>query len=54
MGIEPTGDKVNSPPTGFEDRGRHQAYKHFRARVATRLAHLTLTEPADVIVGTGR
>ncbi len=29
MGIEPTGDKVDSPPTGFEDRGRHQAYRHF-------------------------
>ena len=29
MGIEPTSDAVNAPPNGFEDRGRHQACKHF-------------------------
>jgi len=33
MGIEPTGHKVNLRPTGFEDRGRHQSYRHFRRRV---------------------
>jgi hypothetical protein len=31
MGIEPTEDEVNSPSNGFEDRGRHQASRHFRA-----------------------
>ncbi len=30
MGIEPTGDAVNTPPNGFEDRGHHQVCKHFR------------------------
>ena len=30
MGIEPTGDSRNGPPNGFEDRGHHQVYKHFR------------------------
>jgi hypothetical protein len=30
MGIEPTCDALNAPHDGFEDRGRHQAYKHFR------------------------
>jgi hypothetical protein len=30
MGIEPTGETVNATPNGFEDRGRHQACKHFR------------------------
>ncbi len=30
MGIEPTGDTVDVPPDGFEDRGHHQVYKHFR------------------------
>lgn len=30
MGIEPTGRKVNLRPNGFEDRGHHQVYKHFR------------------------
>ena len=29
MGIEPTDDTLFVPPNGFEDRGRHQAYKHF-------------------------
>jgi hypothetical protein len=32
MGIEPTGPAVNAGPDGFEDRGRHQAYSHFRRR----------------------
>lgn len=31
MGIEPTCDALNAPHDGFEDRGRHQAYKHFRS-----------------------
>jgi len=31
MGIEPTDRTVNVRPNGFEDRGRHQAYKHFQA-----------------------
>ncbi len=30
MGIEPTEDELYSPPNGFEDRGHHQVYKHFR------------------------
>ncbi len=29
MGIEPTGPTLNEGPNGFEDRGRHQACKHF-------------------------
>jgi len=30
MGIEPTGHMLNMQPNGFEDRGHHQVYKHFR------------------------
>lgn len=30
MGIEPTGPALNARPSGFEDRGRHQACRHFR------------------------
>lgn len=30
MGIEPTDPAVNARSSGFEDRGRHQAYRHFR------------------------
>jgi hypothetical protein len=30
MGIEPTDRTVNVRPSGFEDRGHHQVYKHFR------------------------
>ncbi len=30
MGIEPTGETVIATPNGFEDRGRHQACKHFQ------------------------
>ena len=30
MGIEPTGDARHAPPNGFEDRGHHQVYEHFR------------------------
>ena len=29
MGIEPTDHMVDMRPNGFEDRGRHQPYKHF-------------------------
>ncbi len=29
MGIEPTEPTLNAGSNGFEDRGRHQAYKHF-------------------------
>ncbi len=40
MGIEPTSSTFYAPPDGFEDRGRHQAYKHFRTTVEDlRLAH---------------
>ena len=31
MGIEPTGEALNATPNGFEDRGRHQACKHFQS-----------------------
>ena len=31
MGIEPTGDAVNTPPNGFEDRGHHQMCRHFQS-----------------------
>jgi len=30
MGIEPTGHTGTAQPDGFEDRGHHQVYKHFR------------------------
>jgi len=30
MGIEPTGYARYAQPDGFEDRGHHQVYKHFR------------------------
>ncbi len=30
MGIEPTGHTLHVRPDGFEDRGHHQVYKHFR------------------------
>ena len=30
MGIEPTDRMLYIRPNGFEDRGRHQAYKHFQ------------------------
>jgi hypothetical protein len=30
MGIEPTSRTVNARLSGFEDRGRHQASRHFR------------------------
>jgi len=30
MGIEPTSSTCYAPLDGFEDRGHHQAYKHFR------------------------
>lgn len=33
MGIEPTCRAVHARHNGFEDRGRHQAYKHFQNRV---------------------
>ena len=35
MGIEPTGETVNATPNGFEDRGQHQLYKHFRILLST-------------------
>ncbi len=35
MGIEPTDHTVNVWSAGFEDRGRHQAYKHFRINLPT-------------------
>ena len=31
MGIEPTGHTGTAQPDGFEDRGHHQVYKHFRS-----------------------
>ncbi len=31
MGIEPTSRTVNARPSGFEDRGRHQASRHFQS-----------------------
>jgi len=30
MGIEPTGRTRYVRPDGFEDRGHHQVYEHFR------------------------
>jgi hypothetical protein len=33
MGIEPTYEGVESSYNGFEDRGRHQACKHFRVEI---------------------
>ena len=30
MGIEPTESRVDRPSSGFEDRGHHQVYRHFR------------------------
>lgn len=46
MGIEPTGDAVNAPPNGFEDRGHHQVYKHFRPYALFASSH-------DLPCGTG-
>ena len=34
MGIEPTERRVDRRPSGFEDRGHHQVYKHFRGQRA--------------------
>ena len=31
MGIEPTDRLLDKRPSGFEDRGQHQLYKHFQA-----------------------
>ena len=43
MGIEPTSRTVNARLSGFEDRGRHQANRHFRdaqySGVATLIAN---------------
>jgi len=36
MGIEPTGRTVYVRPDGFEDRGHHQVYKHFRIGIVIR------------------
>ena len=38
MGIEPTGRAVYTRPNGFEDRGHHQACKHFHFFVPRRLS----------------
>jgi len=41
MGIEPTDRTVNVRSDGFEDRGRHQAYKHFHPKNTGRAAFLS-------------
>ena len=37
MGIEPTGAAVIAAPDDFEDRGRHQASRHFQTVLTTTL-----------------
>ena len=36
MGIEPTGRMLYIRPNGFEDRGRHQANRHFHLGIVTK------------------
>ena len=50
MGIEPTEPTVNDGSNGFEDRGRHQACRHFRwvlRPAKPRAGFQTLFEVAD-------